>query len=135
MKTLFRDVFVPTQTTPGPLSDSMITSIYQFVDNSCEALLVFVDGVLHPSLSKSIDTIPTSVIFKSLSSMSEEEKSIIAVSELLTYVPDSLELPRNSFGSDWLTSLNTVSETCTVAYEGSNRQSVLSNFIPYVYMS
>lgn len=80
------------------------SSIDQYIDESCkESHLVFIDGVYTPSLSN-LDSIKDSAAV--ITSMSSLELPLGKTLDILSYIPDINELPRNSFGSDLITALN-----------------------------
>ena len=69
--------------------------------------MVFVDGVLSNSLSKT-SAIPADIIACSLSTLEASKCAEIDIDSMLEYIPDVKELPRNSYASDIITSLNSV---------------------------
>lgn len=80
-----------------------------YIDESCvNSCMVFVDGILSPSLSK-CSAIPSDVIACSIATLNAEKYAEMGVASMLEYVPDEKELPRNSYASDLITHLNSVS--------------------------
>lgn len=69
--------------------------------------MIFIDGVYNPKLSN-VSKIPKDITVSSLSELENSNINDIGinVSEMLAYVPDKEELPRNSYASDVLTHLN-----------------------------
>ena len=87
-------------------------SIQPYVDESCvQSCLVFVDGIMSPSLSKT-SAIPAEVIACSIATLSAAQFDEIEVMSMLDYIPDVKELPRNSYASDVITVLNSVRKDC-----------------------
>jgi hypothetical protein len=83
-------------------------SIQAYIDESCvQSCLVFVDGIMSPSLSKT-SAIPKEVIACSIASLNAAQFEDIEVNSMLDYIPDVKELPRNSYASDVITVLNSV---------------------------
>ena len=106
LKTLFLHPYMESKVT------SQITeaSIQAYVDESCvKSCLVFVDGIMSPSLSKT-SAIPKEVIACSIASLNAAQFEEIEVNSMLDYIPDVKELPRNSYASDVITVLNSVSQ-------------------------
>jgi hypothetical protein len=83
-------------------------SIQAYIDESCvKSCLVFVDGIMSPSLSKT-SAIPKEVIACSIASLNAAQFEEIEINSMLDYIPDVKELPRNSYASDVITVLNSV---------------------------
>ena len=104
LKTLFLHPYVESKVT------TQITeaSIQAYIDDSCvQSCLVFVDGIMSPSLSKT-SAIPKEVIACSIASLNAAQFEEIEVNSMLDYIPDVKELPRNSYASDVITVLNSV---------------------------
>ena len=104
LKTLFLHPYVESKVT------TQITeaSIQAYIDESCvQSCLVFVDGIMSPSLSKT-SAIPKEVIACSIASLNATQFEEIEVNSMLDYIPDVKELPRNSYASDVITVLNSV---------------------------
>ena len=87
------------------------------MDDQCkQSCVVYVDDVYSPRLSRT-SSIPADVIAGSILSLcadsgdnSESRRQLMEhVTSAIEHIPDSKELPRNSFGSDVLTVLNLVS--------------------------
>ena len=106
LKTLFLHPYVESKVT------TQITeaSIQAYIDESCvQSCLVFVDGIMSPSLSKT-SAIPKEVIACSIASLNAAQFEEKEVNSMLDYIPDVKELPRNSYASDVITVLNSVSQ-------------------------
>lgn len=104
LKTLFLHPYVESKVT------TQITeaSIQAYIDESCDqSCLVFVDGIMSPSLSKT-SAIPKEVIACSIANLNAAQFEEIEVNSMLDYIPDVKELPRNSYASDVITVLNSV---------------------------
>lgn len=80
-----------------------LDKILKCVDDNCiKSFVVFVDGKYIPSLSDT-SSISNDMIIKNLKSLDSYDEK---VNDMLDYIPDATELPRNSFGSNVLTALN-----------------------------
>lgn len=102
-----KSIFSHPYKTGQPIADLDLSKLKEeisiYIDSSCkESHLVFIDGVYSPSLSNQ-DGIQSSSAIVSAMSSREMPSSII---DMLGHIPDSTELPRDSFGSDLLTALN-----------------------------
>jgi hypothetical protein len=105
LKTLFLHPYAASAAT-AEISEANIRS---YVDESCrESCLVFVDGILCHSLSRT-SAIPADVTACSLFNLESSKFDEMGVASMLEYVPDIKELPRNSYASDVITALNSVS--------------------------
>lgn len=86
------------------------SSISGFIDESCSnSCLVFVDGVFSSQLSKLQDIAEGSPFIATAMSDSKTYKTLEgtdAMIDMLSSIPDSKELARNSFASDVMTSIN-----------------------------
>lgn len=104
LKTLFLHPYAASAATTE-ISEANIQS---YVDESCrESCLVFVDGVLCHSLSRT-SAIPADITACSLFNLESSKFDEMGVASMLEYVPDITELPRNSYASDVITALNSV---------------------------
>ena len=111
VKKLFSDSYMTKPITSSVDIFKLQAVINQYIDSSCaNSYIVFVDGVYVESLSKNIDkNIPSSIVFSALSNMmnmDHEYKNKLL--DMLRYVPDKDEKPRDSFSSDLVTCLNLV---------------------------
>jgi len=108
LKTLFARPYAPvTSTDAGVALDSAVVAAVQvYVDEGCVGgCLVFVDGFYQPALSRTAP-LPATVVVAALSQLDAAAAVAAGVEELLAYVPDTAELPRDSYASDVLTALN-----------------------------
>jgi len=81
----------------------LLDSILEYVDDNCiKSFITFIDGNYISSLSDT-SNIANDMTIKSLKSLDNNNDK---VNDMLNYIPDAIELPRNSFGSDILTVLN-----------------------------
>lgn len=125
MKTLFLHPYAASAAT-AEISEA---SIQSYVDESCrESCLVFVDGILHRSLSKT-GAIPADVTACSLFNLDSSKFDEMGVASMLEYVPDIKELPRNSYASDVITALNSVSVAI-----GSPWHNYIASGLDWMYM-
>ena len=116
LKTLFLHPYTKASDIGTAAAHVTAASIGAYVDESCvDSCMVFVDGVLSPTLSK-LSAVPANIVCCSLSTLDESKCTEIGVASMLDYVPDIKELPRNSYASDILTSLNSVSANYKLTY-------------------
>ena len=124
---LFSHAFLKEATTLS-IDNHLRQFVENNVDKNCtQSCLVFVNGIFSAELSSTLQ-IPADVIVDSIHSIgshieskaSNEEstsaspstqvEALKTIRNLLTYTPEIAELPRNSYGSEILTSLNSVSK-------------------------
>ena len=107
LRRLFSHVFsrpLPTIADNGPTAHD----VHPFIDDSCrDSYLVFIDGQFRRELSN-VSGLSAGVIASSLLSLSgscewQQKQRFV---DMIESVPDSHQLPRNSFGSDVLTAIN-----------------------------
>ena len=115
MKRLFEPFYSVGE--PSNYHSDVKVSLENAVDTSCkESCLVFVDGIYSPALSCTTAVPVESVDFFSLSvdepgscGKGADVLSAVFSDNVLYYVPDKTELPRNSYASDALTAINMAS--------------------------
>jgi hypothetical protein len=106
LKTLFLHPYAPASAESIMQKKFSESSIRSYIDASCvDSCMVFIDGVLSTSLSRT-SGIPAEVTACSLNALDAAKCAEIGVEDMLKYVPDVKELPRNSYASDLITSLN-----------------------------
>ena len=108
LKTLFLRPYAPVTSgdTSVALDGAVAAAVKAYADESCVGgCLVFVDGFYQPALSR-IAPLPATAVIAALSQLDSATAAAAGVAELLTHVPDTTELPRDSYASDVLTALN-----------------------------
>jgi hypothetical protein len=124
LKTLFQPKYSPAAASAAAVVTS--EAIRPFIDEEClNSHMVFIDGRFSPSLSM-LSGVPKSVLAASLLKIDAQTRSQLAISEIMSFIPDRDEKMRNSYASDALTAVNLVSNTtkiqcCSVVFYRSSR--------------